>query len=159
MTHYRFNEANFWAKVQKTETCWNWTAGNVRGYGMSRAWRDDKYSMILAHRLSYYAEHGELPDEMHVDHLCHNPSCVRPSHLRLATNKQNSENVLGAQSNSESGIRGVRWEARANRWRARVTHNWKTIEVGYFDTADQAEQAVSAKRLELFTHSDMDRVA
>jgi hypothetical protein len=159
MTTYRFNEARFWAKVTKTDTCWNWTGCATKGYGMSRAWRDDKYTMVLSHRLSYYAARGECPDDMYVDHVCHNPACVRPEHLRLVTNKQNSENVLGAQSNSESGIRGVRWESKSKRWRARVTHNRQCIEVGYFDTAQAAADAVKAKRNELFTHNDLDRVA
>jgi phosphoribosyl 1,2-cyclic phosphodiesterase len=77
--------------------------------------------------------------------------------LRLATRKQNSENITGAYSNSRSGIRGV--TQRGNRWRAQARHNGKLITAGTFDDIKDAEEAVIALRAELFTHSDMDRAA
>jgi hypothetical protein len=160
MTEYRFNEKNFWSRVSKTDTCWNWTGCLTKGYGMSRAWKGDKNRMVLAHRLSYFLANGACPDEIIVDHICHNRSCVNPGHLREATNKQNNEHRSGAQSNSKSGIRGIGYEPnRPKPWRARVTHNRQVIQLGRFATSEEAEAAVKAKRIELFTHNDLDRVA
>jgi len=96
---------------------------------------------------------------MSVDHKCHTPSCVNPAHLRLATHKQNLEHRAGANSNSASGERGVYWSSQKNKWQVLVTHNGKSVHGGFFDTVLEAAEAAKMKRLELFTHSDMDRTA
>lgn len=140
----------FWAKVEITPDCWNWTgAKNEKGYGMFKPHR--------AHRVSYQWLFGELAPGVLLDHTCHNKACVRPDHLRPVTNKQNTENVVGAQRNSKSGVRGVWWDKDASKWRAAVRHNRKLIHVGYFESIEDADAAVKAKRNELFTHNDMDR--
>lgn len=36
-------------------------------------------------------------------------------------------------------------------------HNGKVIQVGTFDSAEEAGEAVRLKRLNLFTHNDVDR--
>jgi hypothetical protein len=94
---------------------------------------------------------------MQIDHQCHRRDCVNPSHLRPVTRKQNQENRAGAQRRSRSGIRGVYWDSRDQRWRGGVRHNGRHVTVGGFDTAEAAEAAVIAKRCELFTHNDGDR--
>jgi len=49
---------------------------------------------------------------------------------------------------------------RDNRCTAeRRDHRPILVTVGYFDTIDEAEAAVIAKRKELFTHNDADRVS
>lgn len=42
-------------------------------------------------------------------------------------------------------------------WRAGVGHNGVKVNVGCFKTLEEAEAAVIAKRIELFTHNDADR--
>jgi hypothetical protein len=69
-------ESNFWAKVDKTDSCWSWTATrNNKGYGVF--WDGDRN--VLAHRYSYELNVGTLGAER-VDHRCGNPGCVRPDH-------------------------------------------------------------------------------
>lgn len=77
----------FWSKVEKTDTCWNWTGASIRGgYGML-LWRERRR---LAHRISYEIAHGDpVPDGLTVDHLCRNPRCVNPDHLEVVTNREN----------------------------------------------------------------------
>lgn len=48
------------------------------------------------------------------------------------------------------------WFKRTGKWIGSVRHNGKQHHVGYFTTLEEAEEAVRLKRLELFTHSDMD---
>lgn len=147
-------EERFWSKVSKAGKCWTWTAArNPDGYG--RFCID--YKMEYAHRVAYALTHGDISAGMDVDHTCYNKSCVNPSHLRAATRKQNTENREGAQSNSKSGIRGVTWHKLAGKWQAQVKHNGTATYLGLFADIADAQAAVSAKRLELFTHSDMDR--
>lgn len=145
----------FWPKVDMADECWLWT-GHVmaNGYGQFRL--PDR--TVLPHRWAWEQLIGPIPEGVQLDHLPTCPKhCVNPAHLRLATNKQNAENRAGAQVNSTTGIRGVYWHRRFNRWLAKVQHHGHQINVGYFDTPEEAERAVIAKRLELFTHNTVDR--
>ena len=70
------------AKVEKTDTCWNWTAyKNPKGYG--------KFNQWYAHRFSYIHLIGPIPDGLQIDHLCLNTSCVNPEHLEAVTLQEN----------------------------------------------------------------------
>lgn len=142
----------FWVKVDTTGDCWLWIGSrDVNGYGRIKAGRP---SPSLAHRVAYELSVGEILDGMEIDHRCHNRSCVNPSHLRLATSKQNKENLLGARANSKSGVRGVSWHEGARKWRVYVGHKY----VGLFESLDEAREVARLKRIELFTHNDEDRV-
>jgi hypothetical protein len=146
----------FLAKVEKTEGCWNWTAAKVHnGYGVFNL----PSRQQVAHKVSYRLHVGEVPDGYQLDHMCHNRGCVNPDHLRVVTHKQNQENRAALQSNNISGVRGVYWDAKLNKWMGSVKHFGKRHYVGVFDSLEIAAEAVAAKRLELFTHNDLDRVA
>ena len=113
---------------------------------------------MLAHRVSYEWAHGEIPEDIQIDHICHVEPCVNPHHLRPATAKQNGENHRGAyRNNSSSGVLGVSWKKDSRKWVARVRHEGKGYHVGLFDTIEAAGYAVKMKRNELFTHNDLDR--
>lgn len=149
-------EERFWAKVDKTGACWNWTASKCHnGYGRFGIKREVPYS----HRVSYEMANGPIPAGMELDHTCHNRACVNPAHLRPATHKENLENLSGAQRNSKTGVRGVCWHKASRKYQASVVHNQKRHHIGLFDSITEAEAAVIAKRNELFTHNDLDRVA
>lgn len=151
-------EDRFWPKVEKTDTCWNWTAAQTStGYGIFGDGYRGRTKMWKAHRLSYLLVTGEDPEGYSIDHLCHNTLCVNPSHLRKTTHKQNLENRRGANSNSSSGIRGVHWAKRYGKWETQIKHNGKSMYFGRYDTLEEAEAVVVAKRLELFTHNAEDR--
>lgn len=148
-------EARFWAKVDQSDLggCWLWTASTRNGYG-AITWRG---RMVYAHRVSWSLVHGPIPAGLMIDHLCHTTRCVNPRHLRVVTHKQNMENRPGAQRNNRStGVRGV--YPNHGRWMARVKHFGKQFYAGTFDTIAEAEKAAVAKRLELFSHSDRDKL-
>ena len=79
----------FWDKVDKRgpDECWNWTgARDKNGYG--------KFAHAVgatdrAHRVSYRMHTGEPTDGVEVMHLCDNPSCVNPVHLRCGSHGEN----------------------------------------------------------------------
>ncbi len=77
---------NFWARVQKTETCWLWIGGKTeKGYGNFST----PSGYVLAHRFSYFNFKGELIDGLTIDHLCRNHDCVNPEHLEQVTIQEN----------------------------------------------------------------------
>lgn len=148
----------FWAKVQQGEGCWEWLAGkNAYGYGRIQFGTLRDPDIQFAHRVAYEYVKGPIPEEKFVDHICGNRGCVNPGHLRIVTSKQNSENLQGAFSTSKSGVRGVCWDPRRKLWRATVTHNARQHSAGHFGTIEEAEAAVIALRLQLFTHNNADR--
>lgn len=150
-------EERFWAKVDKSGDCWLWTGSTAGIAKYGKFWDGER--LVPSHRFAYELLVGLIPDDKELDHRATCPKhCVNPAHLRPATTKQNSENVLGARSHSTSGVRGVRRSHSGNRWQARVTHNGQELHVGSFPTLEEAEAAVIAKRLELFTHNDLDRM-
>lgn len=150
----------FWSKLDRSGECWEWTASlNAKGYGQFFCKRNGRSKSFRAHRLAYELSVGEIPSGMSIDHKCHNKSCANPQHLRVTTNKENHENLSGPNRNSTSGIRGVCWDQGRQKWKSTVMHNGRTFNLGVFDDIEQAESVVVAKRLELFTHNDMDRAA
>lgn len=80
----------FWNKVNKTETCWVWTAGkNADGYGYISESKNGVKRHFRAHRLAYEFSHGLIPVGLELDHLCRNRACVNPAHLEVVTSKIN----------------------------------------------------------------------
>ena len=147
-------EQRFWGKVQKTESCWSWTAGTDRGgYGQIKV--DGRYR--LAHRVSWEFAHGPTHDGLELDHRCGNRACVNPAHLRPTTRSQNQQHRTGNQSNNTSGVRGVSWNKRANAWKAQVQLNGRFYYGGYHPTLEAADAAARALRAQLFTHDDHEQ--
>lgn len=146
-------EERFWLHVDRTGDCWLWMAATINGYGQ---FHPTSQRTVPAHRFAYELLVGPIPPGILLDHRHTCPkNCVNPEHLRLATKKQNAENLAQLPANNTSGVRGVRWDR--GRWKAEVGHHGATIYVGRFQTLEEAEAAVIAKRNELFTHNDLDR--
>lgn len=101
-------EERFWAKVHKTDGCWEWTAFvNSDGYGRIIRGR----VVLLAHRVSWEFANGPIPGGLLVCHHCDNRPCIRPEHLFLGTYSDNAIDMTkkgrhGAHVHPESVRRG-----------------------------------------------------
>ena len=153
VTYYKSAEESFKARTAARGGCLEWTGGkDSDGYGHMRL----EGGMERAHRYAWMRVNGPIPKGMVLDHACRNRACCNVDHLRLATVKQNNENIE-VRSNNTSGYQGVSWHKERNKWQAYISHHGKIQYLGLFQNAEDAAKAASAKRIELFTHNDLDR--
>ena len=87
------------------------------------------------------------PSGMEVDHINGDKLDCRHVNLRITGHGANSQNRKGSNKNSSTGVRGVFLQP-SGKWRSMVRYQGKLYCVGRFDTIEEAERAVIAKRRE-----------
>jgi hypothetical protein len=87
----------FWNKVNKqTPTgCWEWTGASEKGgYGLFKIDNVVYYAhrcvMFWENKLNHMQKKG---DRNEVDHICRNPSCVNPGHLRVLSPEEHRKQI------------------------------------------------------------------
>lgn len=101
-----------------------------------------------AHRIVWEMHNGPIPERMKVDHRSKDKGDNRIENLRLATRQENNRNV-GARRDNRLGVKGVGWHKASQRYRARITVDGRTRELGFFKTADEAREAYARAAEEL----------
>jgi len=79
----------FWSHVDTTShpgDCWLWTMATNRGYGVVGI---GGKRLRGTHLVAYELVVGPIPAGLYLSHLCHNPTCCRPDHLRPSTQGEN----------------------------------------------------------------------
>lgn len=108
-------------------------------------WYIDKHGYVVARELNkdrMVKLHKLLFPNVEVDHIHHKKYDNRKSKLRTATRSQNNMN-RGLRNDNSSGVVGVCWAKRENKWLARINMNGKEIHLGYFE---KFEDAVNARK-------------
>lgn len=115
--------------------------GNAAGYcGFQSYWYigiDGKN--YRAHRLAFLYMKGRWPMP-EADHKDMDRSNNRWLNIREATKSQNALNRRMKPNNS-SGLKGVCWDKQTRKWRAQLRVNGVYINIGRFDTKEEAHAA------------------
>jgi hypothetical protein len=90
------------------------------------------------------------------DHINGDRLDCRRSNLRLVTPAQNGQNRK-PRAGSLSGLRGVSWCKRNQKWAGRGFVAGKGYHLGYFEDKQEAAQVVQAWRLEHFPFTNEER--
>ncbi|MCZ6897513.1 MAG: HNH endonuclease [Betaproteobacteria bacterium] len=116
-------------------------AGNLHPIG----YRWVKYQGVRypEHKLIFKYHHGYWPTL--IDHKDRNKSNNKIGNLRECTFSQNGFNS-DTRSDNTSGIKGVCWNKKNNKWLSRIMINKKSINLGYFKNLDDAKNAVMEAR-------------
>lgn len=152
MAGYRANPALFWASTEAgAGGCIEWTGPKLRkGYGVTNAG--------IAHRVAYLLVRGDIPDGLHLDHLCRNRACVNPDHLEPVTvteNNRRSAEFLRTQRGtcanghplSESFFRVTSRNGRPRRsLRCRLCHRAEYARYAHKVSAPSAASVAAATR-------------
>lgn len=96
---------------------------------------------------AFYADMGAKPFEgAQLDRIKTNGDYA-PKNCRWVTRQQNVTNTR-QQNNNTSGYKGVSWRKHHNKYCAKITHNYKTIHLGYFGNAAEAANAYDLAALQ-----------
>lgn len=72
---------------KKVDECHIWQNRlDKDGYGMFHFRKKTR----RAHRVGFFSQNGPIGDDMVIDHICRNRSCVNPDHLRAVTASTNA---------------------------------------------------------------------
>ena len=107
---------------------------------------EHKRSKFLAHRVIFKMFYGENPK--FVDHINGDTFNNKIENLRRATNAQNAQNSK-IRIDNFSGVKGVAFVKKSNKWIARVMVNNKSHWCGTYESIELAESAVKSKREQL----------
>lgn len=90
------------------DSCWNWKGSRTKfGYGrFHKRGPDRRLKQFMAHRVAYFIANGNCPENLCVCHSCDNRLCVRPGHLWLGTEADNSRDMV-AKGRQAKGDRQV----------------------------------------------------
>jgi len=90
--------------IDPATECWIWQLyKDKKGYGiLKRKGKNHK-----AHRFFYERKKGKIPDDLQIDHICRNTSCINPDHLEIVNNAENCRRGSNAKL-KESDVAKIR---------------------------------------------------
>ena len=145
LLHYSRTTGHFTWRVSRGNRLAGSRAGTVDpDYGYINIGIDG--SVYRAHRLAFLYVKGYMPVE--VDHRNRTTNDNRWRNLREATRSSNMHNT-GTYASNTSGYPGVRQQPKGTRFEARIRVKGKLIQIGTYDTPEQAYTAYLSRKRKL----------
>lgn len=92
---------------------------------------------LMLHRFIWENNFGEIKNGLVVDHINGKRFDNRKGNLRVVLRSQNSYNQCLSRFNT-SGIKGVYYNEKRNKWEAKICFNYKTIHLGFYENKEDA---------------------
>lgn len=96
------------------------------------------HRVIMERKLNRKLRSDEAVDHINRDNLS-NILDNRRCNLRIVTNRQNCQNQSKCLTPKSSKFKGVNWDKKSLKWRARIQVNGRSISLGFF--ADETDAA------------------
>jgi hypothetical protein len=93
-------------------------------------------NLYFAHRLAWLYVYGYMPENS-IDHINKVKGDNRIRNLREVSHQCNLRNSKRACNNT-SGVCGVYWDKKCNKWRVGINVNYKNKYLGHYDDFDDA---------------------
>ena len=157
-------ETEIWKTIDGYETYSVSTFGNVRndvterikkpnintvGYLDFDLYKNNKRKHHSLHRLIAIAFIPNSDNKNDVDHIDNNRLNNSIENLRWTTRSENICNSI-IKSTNTSGIKGVGFHKKSQKWRATITINGINKHIGSFNTIEEATIARQSKANEIF---------
>lgn len=143
-------------KSQRDCNAWNarWSGEEAFAASGNHGYKYGKVLGVeyLAHRVIWLLHTGSWPADQ-VDHVNGARSDNRLSNLRAVSRAENAKNKRLRVDNT-SGVHGVYWRPRYQKWGARIEVGGKTKHLGYFDDKNAAIDARKRSEAELGYHAN-----
>lgn len=131
-------EVSHTGEVRNIKTQKSLRAGNSNGYRRVSLMKDLKKASLSVHRLVAIAFLENQKET--VDHIDGNKANNDISNLRWATGSENQANKV-ISKNNKSGVKGVYWHKRDEKWVARIWIDGVQVCLGNFDGIEDARKA------------------
>jgi len=125
------------------------TEGKTDKYYYITLCKDGKQKNTKIHRLVAFYFVENPGNKLYVDHIDNNKLNNLFSNLRWATHQENRRNIVMYKNNT-TGVKGIIYDKRYNKWMARIRVYKKLIHIGSFNTIEEATEARIKKANELF---------
>lgn len=119
--------------------------------------RNGKKKKFMEHRVIWCIYYGsDIPEGMQIDHVNGDSCDNRINNLRLVNNADNAKNQ-SIRYNSTSGVLGVNFSKREQRWKARIMVNRRAIYLGTFTNKEDAIEARKKAEIDYGFHENHGR--
>ncbi len=135
--------SNF-GNIKNTNTNKILAGSNASNYLFVKLYKDKKCTKHQIHRLVALTFLPNNENKSCVDHIDNNTLNNNLVNLRYATTQENARNSKLSISNT-SGFKGVTFDKSRNKYAAQITIDGIKVNLGRFDTIDEAKNARIAK--------------
>jgi hypothetical protein len=156
LLRYDDNTGQFHWRINRTGGV---KAGASAGTVMKDGYRCIKIldRFYYAHRLAWVYVNGRWPSKQ-LDHINGIRLDNRIANLREANHSENQQNLSVGRRTSKSGLLGVR-AADDGRWRSSIMYQGRSVDLGTFDTKEEAHGAYLRKKTELHSFAPTPRAS